>query len=52
MAGIIDDDMRAILVTVERALPVDSPAYTFGHADEQEPQRSCAATYGAGAPRR
>ena len=44
--------IEAILVTVERALPVDSPAYTFGHANEQDLQRSWAATYTVGLPRR
>lgn len=38
----------AVLVRVERALAVDSPAYTFGHASEAELVRSWAATYGAG----
>ena len=44
--------IEAILVTVERALPVDSPAYTFGHANEQDLQRFWAATYTVGLPRR
>lgn len=40
---------EAVLVTVERALPVDSPAYTFGHAQEADLQRSWATAYGVGA---
>jgi hypothetical protein len=42
---------EAVLVHVERALPVDSPAYTFGHAREDELERSWAATYQAGRAR-
>ena len=41
---------EAVLVTVERALPVDSPAYNFGHAKEEDLQRSWAAIYGANVP--
>lgn len=38
--------IEAILVTVDRALPVDSPAYEFGHAKEADLQASWARTYG------
>lgn len=41
---------EAVLVTIERVLPIDSPAYTFGHAKEEDLQRSWAAIYGAGVP--
>jgi hypothetical protein len=37
---------EAVLVRVERALPVNSPAYTFGHANEDDLKRAWAATYG------
>lgn len=47
----------AVLVDVERVLPVDSPAYAFGHAMEEGLVSSWAASYGvtasgeqAGAP--
>ncbi|MGH3182249.1 MAG: pyridoxamine 5'-phosphate oxidase family protein [Streptosporangiaceae bacterium] len=40
--------LEAVMVRVERAAPVDSPAYTFGHASEAELERSWAATYGVG----
>lgn len=33
---------------VTRVLPIDSPAYTFGHASEDDLQRAWAATYGVG----
>ncbi|GGO68478.1 pyridoxamine 5'-phosphate oxidase family protein [Nonomuraea cavernae] len=36
---------RAILVHVERALPILSPAYTFGGADEVDLRRAWAGTY-------
>ena len=36
----------AVLIRVERALPVDSPAYTFGHANEDDLKRVWAANYG------
>lgn len=42
--------IEAVLVAVERALPVDSPAYTFGHATEHDLQRAWAATYGTDSP--
>lgn len=38
--------IEAILVTVDRVLPVDSAAYTFGHADEAALRESWARTYG------
>lgn len=38
--------IEAILVTVDRAAPVDSPAYEFGHAEEAGLQASWAKTYG------
>jgi predicted pyridoxine 5'-phosphate oxidase superfamily flavin-nucleotide-binding protein len=38
--------IEAVLVTVDRALPVDSPAYQFGHATESELRAAWAATYG------
>lgn len=41
---------EAILVRVERALPVRSPAYDFGRAREDELQRAWAATYGVAVP--
>lgn len=37
---------EAVLIRVERALPVDSPAYTFGHANEDDLKRAWAASYG------
>jgi len=37
---------EAVLVSVERALRVDSPAYTFGHAREEDLERSWSAAYG------
>ncbi|NJC73685.1 pyridoxamine 5'-phosphate oxidase family protein [Planosporangium thailandense] len=37
---------EAVLIRVDRALPVDSPAYTFGHANEEDLKRAWAATYG------
>lgn len=37
---------EAVLVRVERALPIDSPAYTFGHADEDTLTRAWAHNYG------
>jgi uncharacterized protein len=37
---------EAVLIRVERALPVDSPAYTFGHANEDDLKRAWAVTYG------
>lgn len=37
---------EAILMSVQRALPVDSPAYEFGHASEEDLQRAWALTYG------
>ena len=40
---------EAVLVSVQHALPVDSPAYTFGHAREDELERSWAAKYGVAA---
>ncbi|OBF84412.1 pyridoxamine 5'-phosphate oxidase [Mycobacterium sp. 852002-51759_SCH5129042] len=38
--------IEAVLVTVDRALPVDSLAYQFGHATESELRAAWAATYG------
>ncbi|MET8965626.1 pyridoxamine 5'-phosphate oxidase family protein [Streptomyces sp. NPDC004074] len=37
---------EAVLIKVERALPVDSPAYTFGHAKEEDLKQTWAANYG------
>jgi hypothetical protein len=37
---------RAVLIKVERVRPVLSPAYTFGHATEDELTRAWSATYG------
>jgi uncharacterized protein len=37
---------EAVLIQVERALPVDSPAYTFGHWSEDDLKRAWSATYG------
>jgi uncharacterized protein len=37
---------EAVLVTVQRALPVNSPAYTFGGADENTLVRSWSDSYG------
>ncbi len=37
---------EAVLITVHRALPVDSPAYTFGHAEEDTLVQSWSAAYG------
>lgn len=42
--------IEAVLVDVTSALPVESPAYGWGHATESELQRSWAATYGADVP--
>jgi uncharacterized protein len=39
---------RAVLVHVDRALPILSPAYTFGGANEQDLVKSWAAVYGLG----
>ncbi len=36
---------REVLIRVERAQPVDSPAYTFGHWSEDDLKRAWAATY-------
>jgi predicted pyridoxine 5'-phosphate oxidase superfamily flavin-nucleotide-binding protein len=41
---------RAVLVHVDQALPVLSPAYTFGHANEQDLAKSWAAIYGLERP--
>ncbi|WP_347352687.1 pyridoxamine 5'-phosphate oxidase family protein [Intrasporangium sp.] len=38
--------IEALLVMVERALPVNSPAYEWGHATEAALQASWAKTYG------
>jgi uncharacterized protein len=35
-----------VLIRVDRALPVDSPAYTFGHWNEQDLKRAWSASYG------
>ncbi|MEQ4722502.1 pyridoxamine 5'-phosphate oxidase family protein [Nonomuraea sp. B19D2] len=40
---------EAVLIRVERALPVLSPAYTFGDADEAGLAKTWAATYGVSA---
>ncbi|MDT0465161.1 pyridoxamine 5'-phosphate oxidase family protein [Streptomyces gibsoniae] len=37
---------EAVLIRVDRVLPVDSPAYTFGHANEDDLKREWAANYG------
>lgn len=37
---------EAVLIRVVRALPVDSPAYTFGHWSEDDLKRAWSATYG------
>ena len=37
---------EAVLISVERALPVDSPAYTFGHWAEADLKRAWSAKYG------
>lgn len=37
---------EAVLITVERALPVDSPAYMFGHESEEHLKQVWSTTYG------
>ena len=37
---------EAVLIQVERALPVESPAYTFGHWSEDTLKRAWAHKYG------
>ncbi|MEU9480892.1 pyridoxamine 5'-phosphate oxidase family protein [Streptomyces sp. NPDC048191] len=37
---------EAVLIRVQRALPVDSPAYTFGHWSESDLKRAWAEAYG------
>src|SRR3954451_11614460 len=39
---------EAVLIRVERALPVDSPAYTFGHANEDDLKETWRGIYGLG----
>lgn len=40
--------IEAVLVNVEQVLPLDSPAYLFGHAQEADLQASWARIYGVG----
>lgn len=42
---------EAVLVRVEHVLPVESPAYTIGHASEADLVGSWAAAYGVGPAR-